>query len=513
MAYKGSDLDLRLARLTPAREAVDGPAEHAWAQAQRASPIPVDEAVLAVTNCAYDVAAFHGADAVRLEHLLHALTRLAAGTDVLAELGVRVDRLRRDTAASIAAEMPAGPLEHNGTPRASAALEEVLRRATDLAARRRAPAGLHDVLRALLGGGPGSPAATLLMQAASDPQRLERWRDEPRREALASLPAGEAEGRPNDASALETLRTQLGQLEVAVLALREEAAAERKALADLLHEARPDLEAMRGLRDDIAADRRALAELVGEVRSELQALRSASPQAAGAVGVQAVESLLDARLGDLGKAAAMLAERLPAIEGLFSSDALPELRTRLETLEGSIETRTRQAAERVVGNLGERIGEAQTGLQRLQAETERRWASSDERQIALEASVRAHLHAAEEASKAHGQVLGEVHQALMKLATSQQTLGDNFATWRSESGGDIGIVSNRVAQLEQTMLDLLSQLGGELQALRQESHGDGGRRSNGFKRWLYGTSSVFASRREAPGTPRTERQPGDPPPS
>src|SRR5581483_8200631 len=153
------------------------------------------------------------------------------------------DRLRRDTAASIAAEMPAGPLEHKGTPRASAALEEVLRRATDLAARRRAPAGLHDVLRALLGGGPGSPAATLLMQAASDPQRLERWRDEPRRESLASLPAGEAEAWPHGTPVSEALHEHLGQLEIAVRSLREEVAADRLELVELLREARPDLEA------------------------------------------------------------------------------------------------------------------------------------------------------------------------------------------------------------------------------------------------------------------------------
>ena len=40
------------------------------------------------------------------------------------------------------------------------------------------------------------------------------------------------------------------------------------------------------------------------------------------------------------------------------------------------------------------------------------------------------------------------------------------------------------------MLDLLDRLNGEVQALRHE---DGPRRSNGFKRWLYGTGSVFAT--------------------
>ena len=50
----------------------------------------------------------------------------------------------------------------------------------------------------------------------------------------------------------------------------------------------------------------------------------------------------------------------------------------------------------------------------------------------------------------------------MKLGANQQTLGDNFTAWRIETGGDIGIVSNRLQQLEQNMLDLLGHLGGRV---------------------------------------------------
>ena len=183
MAYKGNDLDLRPARQSaPAREAPgasERAANAAGARPASADPIPVDDTVLACCNCAYDVARFHGSEDVRLEHLLHALTRVGAAAEVLAELGIRVDTLRRETAVAIAAEMPAGALADHGTPHASVAFQDVLRRAADQAAKRSAPAGLPDLLRTVLGGGPGSPAATLLMRAAADPQRLERWRDAP----------------------------------------------------------------------------------------------------------------------------------------------------------------------------------------------------------------------------------------------------------------------------------------------------------------------------------------------
>jgi len=483
MAYKGSDLDLRTARPVPIPEA-SWPAERAAPARAVSVPIEVDEALLACCNCAYDVAQFHASDAVHLEHLLHALTRVAAGADVLAELDIRVDKLRRETAAAIAAEMPAGPIERGSAPHASAAFEDVLRRAADQAGHRRAPAGVHDVLRTLLSGGPGSPATALLMQAATDPQHLERWRDEP---MAASLTAGHPE-----ASAIDS------------------AAAVREALREHLD---PMEAALRALRDEVAADGRTLGDLLHELRSEIHAVRSEAARPPAAVG-DVVGTLLDAKLGELGKAMAALAERLPAIDTLAASDPSQALRSHVEAVEGRLDAHMPGIADKVVGGLAEHFGQAESSLQRLQERIERHLASSAERQIALEASLRAQLQAAEEARKAHDRNLAEIHQGLVKLGANQQTLGDNFAAWRYETGGDIGIVSNRLQQLEHTMLDLLGQLGGELQALRQENHGDGSRRGNGFKRWLYGTSSVFAtSRREGAASVRhaVERAPGEQP--
>ena len=193
-------------------------------------------------------------------------------------------------------------------------------------------------------------------------------------------------------------------------------------------------------------------------------------------------------------------DKLAAIEKLVSGNDTQDLSSRIEAAEGRIGERTEEVADRLAGAFAERLGVIEVGLRRLREETERSQASSGERQIALEASVRAQLQGAEEAAKANLRGLGEVNQGLVKLGGNQRTLGENFAAWRTENGGDIGIVSNRLQQLEHTLLELLGQLGAELQALRQENHDNGSRRGNGFKRWLYGTSSVFAAgRREASG--------------
>jgi hypothetical protein len=432
---------------------------------------------LTCCNCAYDVARFHGSEDVRLEHLLHALTRVGAAAEVLAELGIRIDALRRETAVAIAAEMPAGPVEEHATPHASAAFEDVLRRAADQAASRRAPAGLHDLLRTLLGGGPGSPAAALLMQAAADPQGLERWRDAPLRTAL-NAGGPEAGAQPHELS-LDAVGALLGRLDHMEAALR-------------------------ALQAEVAADRQAIGDLLRDVQAGLLALRSDGARVAATDRAPAVDALLEAKLGDLGNAMGTLSERIAGIDKLAAGDAWQELRTLVQTLEGRVGTETLEVANRIADAFSERLGKTEAGLQRLQEEAERHWNSDGERQIALEASVRAHLQGAEEAGKAHERDLGEIYQALVKLGANQQTLGDNFTAWRIESGGDIGIVNNRLQQLEQTMLDLLGHLGSELQTLR-ESHDSGGGRRNGFKRWLYGTGNVFAAgwRDEPAAVPQT----------
>jgi hypothetical protein len=465
MPYKGGDLNLRSAGPTLSREA-PGPAERgfgeAWGRpAAEPNPIAVDELVLTCCNRAYDVAQFHGSTDVRLDHLLHALTHVPAAAQVLAELGIRADTLRRETAVTIAADTPASPTDRANGPRASAALSDALRRAADPALARHLPASVHDLLRALLGGGPGSPAAHLLMRAAVDPQRLERWRDEPRREGFmpASL-VGQAETRANlPPAAQDALLDRFAQVEAS----------------------------LRGLREEVAADRRATGDLLRAVQAELQAFRADGAHAPAADRSEAVDAVLEAKLGEFGRAMAALAGRLGAIDKLAASDNWQALGARLEAVEGRIGAQTTELA----GTLASALS------QRLQEDAERHWQSAGAQHIGAETSVRAQA----EASKAREHELEEIHEAVAHLSTGQQLLADNLASWRAESGGDTAIVSNRVQQLEQTSLDLLDRLNAEVQALRHVHHEDESRRGNGFKRWLYGTGSVFATRRREDAAP------------
>ena len=104
-------------------------------------------------------------------------------------------------------------------------------------------------------------------------------------------------------------------------------------------------------------------------------------------------------MGTLGK-------RLAGLDKIAAaSDAWQELRTSMEAVEGRFGTQTLDVANRIADAFSERLGKTEAGLQRLQEETERHWSSNGERQIALEASVRAHLQGAEEAGKTHARDL------------------------------------------------------------------------------------------------------------
>ena len=92
--------------------------------------------------------------------------------------------------------------------------------------------------------------------------------------------------------------------------------------------------------------------------------------------------------------------------------------------------------------------------------------------------------------------LDEVHDALVKLGTNQQTLAGNLEQWRLESGGDLGIISNRLELLERGSaqpLELLNQMQVDMQALQQVALADYDHNRRGFKNWLFGTDDIFAS--------------------
>ena len=168
MGYRGEDLDLRTPQTWSATPAdLAGASEPAaYKNGQRApsrnGPFWVDDTVLASANHAFDVALAHRAGEVRLEHFLHALTRIDAAAEALEARGVRVAALRRESATIIASEIPVGLPNSKAAPRRSEELAETLRAAAASAARRNGPATIEDVLNVLFDQRADMPGIGLL---------------------------------------------------------------------------------------------------------------------------------------------------------------------------------------------------------------------------------------------------------------------------------------------------------------------------------------------------------------
>lgn len=154
MAYRGEDLDLRTPQTWSSEghggQDAFGNGTRGRSGAYQRSPIFVDDVVLGCCNHAFDVASAHRAMDVRIEHLLHAMTRVDAATGALEARGFRVAGLRRESATIIASEIPIGLGSGQTRPRRSDDLETVLRSASTIAGRRGGPANVDDVIDALL---------------------------------------------------------------------------------------------------------------------------------------------------------------------------------------------------------------------------------------------------------------------------------------------------------------------------------------------------------------------------
>ena len=606
MAYRGEDLDLRLPQTRGGREGylpnefgLNGTRPRAplgnGLAIGRPEPVVVDDTVMACCNHAYDIAQAHGASEVRLEHLVHALTRVEAAAEILEERGIREAHLRRESAAVIASEIPVGLAHSQSAPRASAEFEDVLRRASDQASGQPGirVASVHDLLWVLLNYNREIPAIALLLRHAAGWQSWD-WpnraptrdavREEPRRARAGERPVERVADRrpvrqappPNYAGATQNYVSEP----------RDRGLPANGSNADAIQSRLDQMEqSMRAMYGEMSADRRALTDLIRDLQRDVQnsgAVAGGSDGSAMVEQLRAVEANVEDRLGDLARTAGALTERLHGLEKSISGSAqegsrnwltvgdrlksldkmvassstsgLADLVTeqlvsvteqvrlatqRLEALERSMETRQGEG-QRALSGVAERLrvldekldaqrreqnaAMAQQNPAALQAFVSERFQALkghleqgnleltstlaqvveplgqrlsgsepvlrgiDQRVAGFDGLLKAQV----EANKSN---LDEVHDALVKLGTNQQTLAGNLEQWRLESGGDLGIISNRLELLERGSaqpLEMLTLMQTDMQALQQVALADYDHNRRGLKNWLFGTDDIFA---------------------
>ncbi len=361
MAYRGEDLDLRTPQtwsgaasdMTGGSELHSNGGRGRSAGYSRNAPILVDDIVLSCSNHAFDVAVAHRAGEVRLEHLLHAMTRVDGANSALEARGIRVAGLRRESATIIAGEIPLGHTAAQGHPGRSDDFEQALRTASAIAYRRNAPANVDDLMDALLDMPSDIPGIALLARhggrvARDRPQLREPMREPIRDREIYREPLREPLRERDQPASFQPLPPLTRASSGYGSDLRGKAPAsyysndrtsdrqpERSLRADVvgtavdgIQNARIDqLEnAVRTLASELSTDRKTDRDdanrFRGGLHDRLQALEQSVLQATGGDGGAAmlldrlagVERELEQRLNELSRPWSLLSDRLQALE-------------------------------------------------------------------------------------------------------------------------------------------------------------------------------------------------------
>ncbi len=342
MGYRGEDLDLRTPQtwsgtppdLANASELPGTP--NGQRGGFRTGPIWVDDTVLACSNHAYDIALAHRAGEVRLEHLLHALTRIDAAAEALEARGVRVAALRRETATIIASEIPVGLPIGKGMPHRSEEFAEVLRLSAVNASRRNSPAGIEDLLFVLLDQRTEFTGLGLLARHTARPMGrdtveplppLTRYSSEPRyapvnADRYGRMPAPEIPRYAPDSSRIyrsefagtptdSIQNTRIEALEQIVRALSNDLASERQVVSGVLKDLSRDNQVHR---DDQGRLQPGLHDRMQTLEQAVTQTRSIGTPDTLVEKLETIETSLELRLQEMSQSWALLSTRLQDLE-------------------------------------------------------------------------------------------------------------------------------------------------------------------------------------------------------
>ena len=451
----------------------------------------------------------------------------------------------------------------------------MLRRASDQANLQPGNRGatVHDLLWVLLNYNREIPAIALLLRHAAGWQSWD-WpnrnamrdggrdagrdgvRDEPRRREPPRLPDRQITRDPDRRSVRPPsnfssssngnngqIQVRLDQMEQSLRALHSEAAADRRALTDLIRDLQRDIQDSRG--GGNGGDTGVMIEQLRAVEANVEDRLEHLARTATALTdrLQGLEGSVSGSLQEGSRNWMAVGDRLKSLDKVMSNSStsgLADLVTdqlvtvteqvrqatqRLEALERTMETRQGEG-QRMLSGLGDRLKSLDDNIAAQRREQQQ--AASTQNPVAVQSLIADRFQAVKgqldqqrlDITSAMAQVvepltqrfaafdgalkvqteagksdLAEVHDALVKLGTNQQTLAGNLEQWRIESGGDLGIVSNRLELLERGAaqpLEMLTQLQADMQGVQQVALADYDHNRRGFKHWLFGTDDIFA---------------------
>ena len=140
-------------------------------------------------------------------------------------------------------------------------------------------------------------------------------------------------------------------------------------------------------------------------------------------------------------------------------------------------------------------------VQARDEETQRTVALISEKLVGMEKTLAAFGQRTIDTHTAHGRDLIEVHDALVKLNSNQQTLAVSMDQWRLDTNNDLSFMSNRMEGVEKNVakpVQMLESLSYNVQTLQRTTVKREEQRSR-FRQWLMGTDDWYAASWEQNG--------------
>lgn len=472
-----------------------------------------DDTVLACTHHAHDVARAHGAKEVMLEHLVHALARVGQAVTVLADRGINVDALRRESATVISSDIP---VDHTGQAplRASKDLSTVMYLAAAAACRREERAtGVRDVLDALYNYDPKARAVRLVKRHTPGAELDER--PDPLIELRGTLDRQAEEMRDLRLSvgdlrnayqnqysgANDALQDRMHKLEGLVSSLLSEVRSERVANGDRMQALQRNMgtgtisqlqsmfgdrflsmqKAVEVQRGDLQRMEQMSAERMKGIEQRIEAALAARGLEMDPSGerLKSVEQSLEVQLGEVAKLETTLIERLQSFERALEaqnagiSRGWTAVGERLAAVERSMTAHKSDIQRAIEGaaalpggiqigtgftdrlqemelGLAERMKGFEKSLETQLATTTRGWSQLQERLGVLEKSVTEQRNDMNTINKVMDGELDGIQRALTALGTAQATLSTAIEEWRKTNSGDLGVINNQLLTMQQS---------------------------------------------------------------
>jgi Clp amino terminal domain, pathogenicity island component len=174
---------------------------------------------------------------------------------------------------------------------------------------------------------------------------------------------------------------------------------------------------------------------------------------------------------------------------------------RLQSFASNFDRQGSDIVSAVANPLSERMASLSTEVQSQNEEMHRSVSMIGEKLAGVEKTLAAFGQRTIDTHTAHGRDLIEVHDALVKLNSNQQTLAASMDQWRLDTNNDLTFMSNRMEGLEKNVakpVQMLESLSYNVQTLQRTTVKREEQRSR-FRQWLMGTDDWYAASWEQNG--------------